>query len=232
MIEIEPLPRGPFIRDGDPILHHSGTTASGMDYQDKPKRRHILVHQNIRKYFPFVIDGKAYQLRVLQFSLLMAPREFTKTLAPLVQLLKTRGIRVHAYSKLDNQSRLSRTLYSTYTGDYSTTNFIGMDHKLEEVHSRTLMYSRLARTSIQHRTSHCFSTQLFYRDSHKCIILSVAIDCHVCLDDRARVVDALSISWDDLGLIYAFPPAPIVPKTLDWIGLDWIGCPCIPLPEV
>ena len=30
-------------------------------------------------------------------------------------------------------------------------------------------------------------------------------------DDRAWAVDALSISWNDLGLIYAFPPAPIVP---------------------
>ena len=33
-------------------------------------------------------------------------------------------------------------------------------------------------------------------------------------DDRAWAVNALSLSWDDLGLVYAFPPAPIVPKTL------------------
>ena len=31
-------------------------------------------------------------------------------------------------------------------------------------------------------------------------------------DDRAWAVDTLSLSWDDLGLVYAFPPAPIVPK--------------------
>ena len=36
-------------------------------------------------------------------------------------------------------------------------------------------------------------------------------------DDRAWAVDALSLSWDDLGLVYAFPPAPIVPKTLQKI---------------
>ena len=36
-------------------------------------------------------------------------------------------------------------------------------------------------------------------------------------DDRAWAVDALSISWDSLRMIYAFPPAPIVPKTLDRI---------------
>ena len=36
-------------------------------------------------------------------------------------------------------------------------------------------------------------------------------------DDRAWAVDALSLLWDDLGLVYAFPLAPIVPKTLQKI---------------
>ena len=36
-------------------------------------------------------------------------------------------------------------------------------------------------------------------------------------DDRVWAVDTLSLSWDDLGLVYAFPPAPIVPKTLQKI---------------
>ena len=36
-------------------------------------------------------------------------------------------------------------------------------------------------------------------------------------DDRAWAADALSISWDGLGLVYAFHPAPIVPKTLQKI---------------
>ena len=40
---------------------------------------------------------KTYQFCVLPFGLSTAPREFTKTLALLVQLLRTRGIRVHAY---------------------------------------------------------------------------------------------------------------------------------------
>ena len=37
------------------------------------------------------------------------------------------------------------------------------------------------------------------------------------LDNRGWAVDALSISWDGLGLVYAFPLAPIVPKTLQKI---------------
>ena len=36
-------------------------------------------------------------------------------------------------------------------------------------------------------------------------------------DDRAWAVDTISISWDSLGLVYAFLPAPIVPKTLQKI---------------
>ena len=63
----------------------------------KDAYHHILVHVNIRKYFPFVVARVGYQFRVLPFGLLMAPREFTKTLALVVQLLRTQGIRVHAY---------------------------------------------------------------------------------------------------------------------------------------
>ena len=66
----------------------------------KDAYHHILVHVDIRKYFRFVTAGKTYQFCVLPFDLSTAPREFTKSLALLVQLLCTRGIRVHAY--LDN----------------------------------------------------------------------------------------------------------------------------------
>ena len=62
----------------------------------KDAYHHILVHVNIRKYFHFVVAG-VYQFRVLPFGFSTAPREFTKTLAPVVQLLCTQGIRVHAY---------------------------------------------------------------------------------------------------------------------------------------
>ena len=63
----------------------------------KDAYHHILVHVNIRKYFRFVVAGTVYQFRVLPFGLSTAPREFTKTLAPVVHLLRSRGIQVHAY---------------------------------------------------------------------------------------------------------------------------------------
>ena len=63
----------------------------------KDAYHHILVHVNIRKYFRFIVAGIVYQFRVLPFGLSTAPREFTKTLAPVVQLLRSQGIQVHAY---------------------------------------------------------------------------------------------------------------------------------------
>ena len=56
-----------------------------------------MVHVNIRKYFRFVVAGIVYQFRVLPFGLSTAPREFTKTLAPVIQLLHSQGIQVHVY---------------------------------------------------------------------------------------------------------------------------------------
>ena len=63
----------------------------------KDAYHHIMVHVNIRKYFRFVVAGIVYQFQVLPFGLSTAPREFTKTLAPVIQLLRSQGIQVHAY---------------------------------------------------------------------------------------------------------------------------------------
>ena len=63
----------------------------------KDAYHHILVHVNIHKYFRFVVAGTVYQFLVLLFGLSTAPREFTKTLAPVIQLLRSQGIQVHAY---------------------------------------------------------------------------------------------------------------------------------------
>ena len=63
----------------------------------KDAYHHIMVHVNIRKYFRFVVAGIVYQFWVLPFGLSTAPREFTKTLAPVIQLLRSQGIQVHAY---------------------------------------------------------------------------------------------------------------------------------------
>ena len=143
----------------------------------KDAYHHNLVHQNIRKYFRFVIDGKTYQFRVPPFGLWTAPRELTKTLALLVQLLKTRDIRVHAY--LDDwivradtpelciqhtQETIQLLISLGWTMNWKKSilepwcilDFLGLHFSLKQ------------------------ATQFLYRDSHKCPISSVAIDCPVC----------------------------------------------------
>ena len=66
-----------------------------VDFKDAS--HHILVHPAIRKYFWFVVQSKVYQFRVLLFGLPTAPQEFTKTLAPVVTLLRSTGVRVHVH---------------------------------------------------------------------------------------------------------------------------------------
>ena len=62
----------------------------------KDAYHHILVNHNIRKFFRFMISRKTCQFRVLLLGLSTVRREFTKMLALVVQLLRRRGIRVHA----------------------------------------------------------------------------------------------------------------------------------------
>ena len=85
---------------------------------------------NFRKYFRFVIAEKTYQFCVLPFGLSTAICEFTKTLASVVQLLRTRRVRVHAY--LDDwifREKFTRTESPTYSTDHpSVTVFQSNPH--------------------------------------------------------------------------------------------------------
>ena len=97
--EVEPLPRGTIIQIGDTVLYHSGSPASGMVHQDRIKGRlqSYLGPSKHQEILPICYSWKYFQFPGLPFGYSTAPREFTKTLASLVQLLRTRGIRVHAY---------------------------------------------------------------------------------------------------------------------------------------
>ena len=97
--EVKPISGHTFFQNWNPFsiiaALHPQECITRIDL--KNAYHHILIHVNIRKCFRFVIAGKTYQFCVLPFGLLTAPWEFTKTLAPVVQLLRTQGIRVHAY---------------------------------------------------------------------------------------------------------------------------------------
>ena len=58
---------------------------------------HIPVRESYRKYLRFSVGREVFQFRTLPFGLSVAPRIFTLTLRPVIALLRSQGIRVHAY---------------------------------------------------------------------------------------------------------------------------------------
>ena len=58
---------------------------------------HIPMARSVRKYLRFMVNGRVYQFTCLPFSLATSPREFTKLLRPVVQLLRLQGIKLHVY---------------------------------------------------------------------------------------------------------------------------------------
>ena len=58
---------------------------------------HVNIRPTHRPYLRFAYDDKVYQFRVLPFGLSSAPRVFTKILAPVVSLIRQRGVRFHPY---------------------------------------------------------------------------------------------------------------------------------------
>ena len=77
---------------------------------------HIPIKRAYRKYMRFTANGIVYQYKALPFGLSIAPRIFTKVLAPIVALLRKALIKVHAYlddwiMRLHHQSLGSKTAF-------------------------------------------------------------------------------------------------------------------------
>ena len=79
--EVKSISGHTFFQNGNCFLHHRSSTTTRMDYQDRPQR--------CLSSYP----GPCEHPQVLCVK---HPKS-TKTLAPVVQLLCTQGIRVHAY---------------------------------------------------------------------------------------------------------------------------------------
>ena len=58
---------------------------------------HVPMATATQRYLRFRVGSEVHQFRSLPFGLSTSPREFTKLLQPIVQLLRAHGIRVHAY---------------------------------------------------------------------------------------------------------------------------------------
>ena len=184
----------------------------------KDAYHHILVHVNIRKYFRFVVAGTVYQFRVLPFGLSTAPREFTKTLAPVVHLLRSQGIQVHAYlddwiirasskelSLLHTQQvlQLLQSLGWTINWDKSMLqpsrilDFLGLHFNLEQALSN-------------------ISSGLVLTYSHRSPLPSISVDSHVCSQGFIYYQQAVPFCpiYNQWPFTSTFPPT-LVQRTMD-----------------
>ena len=66
-----------------------------LDLQDAYLQ--VPVHRDSRRYLRFVIEGRAYQFRVLCFGLTTAPQVFTRIMAPVSAILYKCGVRMLRY---------------------------------------------------------------------------------------------------------------------------------------
>ena len=64
-----------------------------MDIQDA----YLPMARSVQKYLRFMVNGRVYHFTCLPFGLATSPREFTKLLWPVVQLLRLQGIKLHVY---------------------------------------------------------------------------------------------------------------------------------------
>ena len=58
---------------------------------------HVPMNLSIRKYLRFHVNNRTYQFTCLPFGLATSPREFSKILRPVVQLLRMQGVHLHVY---------------------------------------------------------------------------------------------------------------------------------------
>ena len=66
-----------------------------LDLQDAYLQ--VRVHRDSRRYLRFVIEGRAYQFRVLCFGLTTAPQVFTRIMAPVSTIFHKCGVRMLCY---------------------------------------------------------------------------------------------------------------------------------------
>ena len=72
-----------------------GNWMISLDLQDAYLQ--VPVHRDSRSYLRFVMQGRAYQFRVLCFGLTTAPQVFTRIMAPVSAILHKYGVRMLRY---------------------------------------------------------------------------------------------------------------------------------------
>ena len=96
---LEPLCEIRAFQDGRPTHSQSPPPEKRLDGQDRPQRRLFMVPiaPQFHNLLLFRVGSETYQFKYLPFGLCTAPRVFTKTLKPVVKMLRSIGIRLVIY---------------------------------------------------------------------------------------------------------------------------------------
>ena len=105
---------------------------------------HVTIHQKYRKYLRLIFKDTIYQFVALPFGLSLAPRTFTKCMAPVAAYLRLQGIQIYPY--IDDWLIVSRSKAGAYRDTryvLNTLQALGLSINCEKSHlepSQTMDY--------------------------------------------------------------------------------------------
>ena len=104
----------------------------------------IPIHPSHRKYLRFVYQNRVYEFQCLPFGLSSAPRTFTKTLKPVLAVLRSLGIRIVIYIDdmllLRQQSKVLQRMFAQVVAFLEKLGFLVKIKKCSVAPSRCIVF--------------------------------------------------------------------------------------------
>ena len=104
----------------------------------------IPIHHSHRKYLRFIYQDRTYEFQCLPFGLSSAPRAFTKTLKPVLAVLRSMGIRVVIYIDdmllLHQQSKVLQEIFAQVVDLLEKLGFLVKREKCSPIPCQHLIF--------------------------------------------------------------------------------------------
>ena len=104
----------------------------------------IPIHHSHRKYLRFIYQDRTYEFQCLPFGLSSAPRAFTKTLKPVLAVLRSMGIRVVIYIDdmllLHQQSKVLQKIFAQVVDLLEKLGFLVKREKCSPIPCQHLIF--------------------------------------------------------------------------------------------
>ena len=175
-----------FVQDGNSLLHHSSSSTTGMDYQDRPQS--CLSSYTSSYEHPQVLSlcysWKDVSVPCSPVWTLNGPPRVHQNISTSGSAAPYAGNLSSCLSRrLDYPSRFTRTESPPYPTDHPNVSISRIDYQLEEVYARSLKHPILLGSTFQSQESLHLPFRLILRFSHQCPIPSVNIHGHACPQD-------------------------------------------------